>query len=258
VSRDANGNIIEDITAPGVVIDSVESLTRTLKNKQDELNFDSTPTSGSDNPVTSDGIYQALQNVDIDVDSAMSTTSENPVQNKVITAALNKKIGTYTDSPSSWDTQPTQNSTKPVTSGAVYDALQGVGANDNFIGTLAEWEALTDTEKEQYKTVDLTDDFNGIGIDNVPTQNSDNVVRSGGVYDALQDKEDAAVVLTATLAASATSLTFTDTSITTDSMFDVYASVYGIAPTAITVTTGQAILTFNPQPNAVSIKLFVR
>lgn len=191
VSRDSNGNIIEDITASGVVVDSTESLTETLKNiednKQDKLTFDNAPTSGSSNPVTSDGIYQALQNVDIDVDSALSTTSENPVQNKVITGALNKRVATYNEAPNSWDTTPTQNSTKPLTSGGVYDALQGVGANDNFLGTIAEWEALTDSEKEQYKTVDLTDDFNGIGIDTTPTQNSNNVVTSGGIYDALQN-----------------------------------------------------------------------
>lgn len=189
VSRDSNGNIIEDITASGVVVDSTESLTETLKNiednKQDELTFDDTPTSGSTNPVTSDGVYQALQNVDIDVDSAMSTTSEKPVQNKVITGAINKRVPNYNESPSGWDTTPTQNSTKPITSGGVYDALQGVGANDNFIGTVAEWEALTDTQKAQYKTVDFTDDFNGATIDAVPTQNSTNAVSSGGMYDVV-------------------------------------------------------------------------
>ena len=194
VSRDSNGNIIEDITASGVVVDSTESLTETLKNiednKQDNLTFDNTPTSGSTNPVTSNGVYQALQNVDIDVDSAMSTTSENPVQNKVITGAINKRVPNYNESPSGWDTTPTQNSTKPITSGGVYDALQGVGANDNFIGTVAEWEALTDTQKEQYKTIDFTNDFNGATIDAVPTQNSANAVSSGGVYTEMQTKMD--------------------------------------------------------------------
>lgn len=194
VSKDSNGNIIEDITLPGVEVADTDSLTEVLidleSNKQDTLTFDSTPTSGSSNPVTSDGIYQALQNVDIDVDSALSTTSENPVQNKVITSALNKKVSTYTDAPTKWDTTPTQNSTKPITSGGVYDALQGVAANDNFIGTITEWEALTDSEKEQYRTVDLTDDFNGATIDAVPTENSANAVSSGGVYTEMQTKMD--------------------------------------------------------------------
>ncbi len=31
----------------------------------------------------------------------------------------------------------------------------------NFIGTLAEWNALTDAQKEQYDTYDITDDYTG-------------------------------------------------------------------------------------------------
>ena len=53
---------------------------------------DSTPTQGSDKLVTSGGVKDAIDNVEIDVDSAMSDSSENPVQNKVINAAL--KAGT--------------------------------------------------------------------------------------------------------------------------------------------------------------------
>ena len=66
VSRDSSGEIIEDITATGVTVDSTEDLSITLKNlednKQDNLTFDSAPTQGSTNPVTSNGIYIALQN----------------------------------------------------------------------------------------------------------------------------------------------------------------------------------------------------
>lgn len=53
---------------------------------------DSTPTAGSDKLVTSGGVKDAIDNIEIDVDSAMSDSSENPVQNKVINAAL--KAGT--------------------------------------------------------------------------------------------------------------------------------------------------------------------
>lgn len=67
-----------------------------LLGKEDTLTFDSTPTSGSNNPVTSGGVYSALQNVDIDVDNTLDSTSENPVQNKVITSALDSKQNTLT------------------------------------------------------------------------------------------------------------------------------------------------------------------
>lgn len=57
-----------------------------LNEKQDELTFDSAPTDSSTNPVTSGGIYTALQSKQdtLTIDSALSDTSENPVQNKAI------------------------------------------------------------------------------------------------------------------------------------------------------------------------------
>lgn len=58
---------------------------------------DPVPTEGSSNPVSSGGVYNALQNVDIDVDSALSENSENPVENRVITEALDGKQDTITD-----------------------------------------------------------------------------------------------------------------------------------------------------------------
>lgn len=58
---------------------------------QEQLTWDQIPRVGSTNPVTSGGIYNALQNVSVAVDSELSTTSEAPVQNKVITEALATK-----------------------------------------------------------------------------------------------------------------------------------------------------------------------
>ena len=76
---------------------TIESLMRTVsslsREKQDKLTFDSTPTAGSTNPVTSAGVksYVDTHSSDIDIDDALSTTSENPVQNKVVTVALGGK-----------------------------------------------------------------------------------------------------------------------------------------------------------------------
>ena len=61
-----------------------------------------------------------------------------------------------------------------------------------------------------------------------------------------------------TLSAGSTTLTFADASITTTSTIDIYADVYGIAPSDVTVTTGQAVLTFDPQQSAISVYLYVR
>ncbi len=57
-----------------------------------------------------------------------------------------------------------------------------------FIGTQAQWDALSSTEQEKYPIVNITDNIDYTGnIDAVPTQNSPNAVSSGGVYTALQN-----------------------------------------------------------------------
>ena len=55
-----------------------------------------------------------------------------------------------------------------------------------------------------------------------------------------------------TLTAGSTTLTFTDSAITTNSTIVPYASVWGISPTAVTVTTGQVVLTFDAMQEAIS------
>ena len=69
---------------------------------------------------------------------------------------------------------------------------------------------------------------------------------------------DSATVLTSTLTSGSTSLTFSNAAITTTAMYDVYADKYGLTPTNMTVTTGQAVLTFEAQSADVSVKLVIR
>lgn len=60
-----------------------------------------------------------------------------------------------------------------------------------------------------------------------------------------------------TLSAGATSVTITDSRITTDSVFRFFTSKFGISPTACTVNNGAVILTFEAQsePITVGVKL---
>ncbi|CDF04435.1 hypothetical protein [Megasphaera elsdenii] len=63
---------------------AVTKLKALISAKQDRLSFDSTPTSGSSNPVTSDGIYQALNNgVTVSIEPSAGTTTwiEVPTEN---------------------------------------------------------------------------------------------------------------------------------------------------------------------------------
>lgn len=76
---------------------------------------------------------------------------------------------------------------------------------------------------------------------------------------ALNDKEDVPTVLTSTLAASATSITFTDDSIGSNSRIRAYSNpfVLGLI-TNMTQSSTSVTLTCEPQSSSVSIKLEVR
>lgn len=91
-AEDANISAqIEEISA------QLQTLQESLNKKQDELTFDSTPTAGSTNPVTSEGIKAYVDN------------------------AVAGGGGTVTIDPT-----PTENSPNAVQSGGTYDAIQAV------------------------------------------------------------------------------------------------------------------------------------
>ncbi|MBO4541696.1 MAG: hypothetical protein J5725_00790 [Bacteroidales bacterium] len=70
--------------------------------------------------------------------------------------------------------------------------------------------------------------------------------------------ESAGVVLSDTLEAGETTITFTNNAITTDSMIDYYTDVFGVVPSNITVTTGSVELTFDSQANDLGVKVIIR
>ena len=96
--------------------------------KQDVLTFDNAPTSGSDNPVKSGGVYTALsgkQNT-LTFDNAPTSGSNNPVKSGGIYTALAGKQNTLTIDPS-----PTPDSPNPVASGGVSAELINMWAAIN-------------------------------------------------------------------------------------------------------------------------------
>lgn len=188
----------------------------------DSTYWDNEPTEDSHKPVISGGIYDAIQDATTDMVGATANDDgarglvPQPLagdENKVLrgdgtwgdaassvsdltdvnlTSLSDKQLLRYNNTSSKWenissDTTPTQNSTNPITSGGVYDAIQSFSTN--FVGTLAEWNTLTPAEQAEYKTKDITDDYNGLPIDAVPTQNSTNPISSGGVYTSLAEKQ---------------------------------------------------------------------
>lgn len=156
-----------------------------------QVQVDSTPTSGSNNAVSSGGVYSSL-----DSKSDKSTTYTKTE----VDTALTSKQNTLT-----FDNAPTQNSTNPVTSGGVYDALQNVqpDLSNYYTKTEVDTELSTkaDTSTTYTKTeVDtaLANKQNTLTFDNAPTQNSTNPVTSGGVYSSLGSKADASTTYTKT------------------------------------------------------------
>ena len=112
----------------------VSALQTTVSGKQDRLTFDDAPLSGSTNPVTSGGIYNALQNVSVQTDAVPTQGSSKAVQSGGVYTALQGKQNTLT-----FDSTPTQGSSNPVTSGGVFDAIQASGGSaTNLNVTLSE------------------------------------------------------------------------------------------------------------------------
>lgn len=59
-------------------------------------------------------------------------------------------------------------------------------SSSNFTGSVQQWDALTLEEKDEYETMDFIDDYNGLIIDDVPTADSEHLVKSGGVYSSIR------------------------------------------------------------------------
>ena len=103
-----------------------------------------------------------------------------------------------------------------------------------------------DGETIQYDSVD---ELLKVAIDN-NTLKYDSV--NGYLYASL------GTVLTGTLAAGSTTITFTDASIGNNSLIDVYTDTYGVNPKTMTQSGTSIVLTFKEQAAAVVVKLVVK
>lgn len=66
------------------------------------------------------------------------------------------------------------------------------------------------------------------------------------------------VLLTATLAANATSVSFTNAAITSTALIDIYTDVYGVSPKTATVSGNTLTLTFTARSAAVGVTIIAR
>ena len=147
-------------------------ITQVEQAKQDKLTFDDTPTHSSNNPVTSTGIKDYVDEItgqlgDLNTpaeslvtainqlegkykepDTAMSDTSENAVQNKVIKAYVDDK-----------DTTPTENSEKAVTSDGIYKAIKKSYVK---IGEIMDWPQFKTETRTMSSDNPFEFTFNGL------------------------------------------------------------------------------------------------
>lgn len=119
-------------TTHRVVTDTEKS---TWNAKQNALSFDSTPTAGSTNPVTSGGVKTAL--------NSKADTSSIPTTLAALAGDSTHRVVTDTEK-STWnnkqakltfDTTPTANSSNPVTSGGVKTALDTKASSSEIVKT---------------------------------------------------------------------------------------------------------------------------
>lgn len=105
----------------------VSALQTAVSGKQDTLTFDTTPLSGSNNPVTSGGIYNALQSATVQTDAVPTAGSTKPVQSGGVYTALQGKQNSLV-----FDSTPTEGSNNPVSSGGVYGITRPSNPFGNF------------------------------------------------------------------------------------------------------------------------------
>jgi len=152
----------------------------------------------------------------------------------------------------------TENSTDLVESGAVFTA---VNTTQNIIApvekTSSASQAYSIGEQLIYNGV-LYDVIAPISANDTLTVGT-NIQGADDIVTQLEKKEKISKILTQTLAAGSTSVTFTDASITADCFVQVMTSQAGLNWTAIDDSTlGTLIITFPAQSSPVSVKLIIR
>lgn len=205
-------SLIIDAVSPVVTFEPVEGGTKMIVTDVDgvketiiydgkaELEFDDTPTQGSTNPVTSGGIYSALdwQKQDLQYFINSNTKAINNLE-MITTFKLNQKQDTLT-----FDNAPAEFSTNPVTSkgikAAIDTAVIGVTGKADKVsnaaaGDFAALDAngnLTDSGKKPSDFVTgqtLTDALSGkqdtLTFDTAPAFHSSNPVTSEGIYTSI-------------------------------------------------------------------------
>lgn len=150
------GNVNTNTTDIETLTGEMSNVKNTLNNKQNKLTFDATPTSGSNNPVTSDGIKRALDNIDVgNVQEQLDAIkTEQREQNTKISSNKTEIDSVKEDLAGkqnvlTFDSTPTSGSNNPVTSDGIKRAIDNVD-----VGNVQEQlDAIKQEQTEQNKKI---------------------------------------------------------------------------------------------------------
>ena len=160
-------------------------------------NADDAPRQGGTNPITSGGVYTALQGKEdrLQFDSAPAEGSANPVTSGGIYEALRHAQGSL-----DFDDAPTQGSSNPVTSDGIYQAIRGAGASMEL--DEAPTRGSTRAVRSDGIYTALSGKQDTLSYDQTPTAGSSNIVNSGDMYTALMGIQSKVAITSVTLGTS--------------------------------------------------------
>lgn len=152
-----------------------------IDTKQDTLTFDNVPTSGSNNPVKSDGVYQVTHELDERVGQLNSLHTSNK---QSIVKAINSL---HDELHREVDPVPTEGSDNLVESGGVYDAIDTEKTRAEQVEQDLQTQITAETARAESAEQDLQDQLDNIlPYDDIPTEGSTKGVKSGGAFDAIR------------------------------------------------------------------------
>ena len=150
------GNVNTNTTDIETLTGEMTNVKNTLNNKQNKLTFDAAPTAGSNNPVTSDGIKRALDNIDVgNVQEQLDAIkTEQREQNTKISSNKTEIDSVKEDLAGkqnvlTFDATPTAGSQNPVTSDGIKRAIDTIDVG-NVQGQL---DAIKQEQTEQNKKI---------------------------------------------------------------------------------------------------------
>lgn len=160
----------------------IQLIKNSLDTKQDVLTFDNEPTAGSSNPVTSEGILEAIHNEGMRVEQLINGKVDKETFNEAINNIINNYVttGNLTEALTSYaklsDIADMATKTE-LANYATKSEIEGLVTNEELSAAIADLATKTELSHKQDKLI----------FDNAPTEGSNNVLTSGTIYKALQN-----------------------------------------------------------------------